>query len=193
MFGISLELKNRFINTIIFNEKNRFIAWTGKQEDRPILKNLDGMGNKYPKWIKNSVQLIATHVITKPEEKVVPLLKKIFHEIESGRINNEELKFTSRLSKEPFEYVNKHDRIAKIGLKFGRTKGDLVYWYESANEKGYSIDARDISPKKYMEILWKKVEGILKVAGYKNIAEIRRDLLESNQTLITSCMTEEMV
>ena len=30
---------NRFLFTIIFDKKNRYIAWTGNPEDRPILKN----------------------------------------------------------------------------------------------------------------------------------------------------------
>ena len=46
---VRLEHKNRFMFTIIFDKKNRYIAWTGKYDDRPVLKNLDGMSRKYPK------------------------------------------------------------------------------------------------------------------------------------------------
>jgi DNA polymerase elongation subunit (family B) len=40
--NVKIEHKNRFLFTIIFDKKNRYIAWTGNPEDRPILKNLDG-------------------------------------------------------------------------------------------------------------------------------------------------------
>jgi hypothetical protein len=54
-YHVVLEHKNRFINTIIFNKENRFIAWTGNSADKPILKNLDGMSGRYPKWIKQNI------------------------------------------------------------------------------------------------------------------------------------------
>ena len=50
--------------TIIFAQKNRYISWTGKLDDRPILKNLDGMSIRYPKWIKEQIQKIATNLVT---------------------------------------------------------------------------------------------------------------------------------
>ena len=34
--------------TIILDKKNRYIAWTGKHDDRPVLKNLDGYEQKIP-------------------------------------------------------------------------------------------------------------------------------------------------
>jgi hypothetical protein len=37
---VRLEHKNRFMYTIIFDKKNRYVAWTGNTSDRPILKNL---------------------------------------------------------------------------------------------------------------------------------------------------------
>ena len=40
------------MSTIIFTQKNRYISWTGKLDDRPILKNPDGMSRRYPKWIR---------------------------------------------------------------------------------------------------------------------------------------------
>ena len=46
--NVKIEHKNRFLFTIIFDKKNRYIAWTGNPKDRPILKNLDGMSRKYP-------------------------------------------------------------------------------------------------------------------------------------------------
>ena len=66
--NVKIEHKNRFLFTIIFDKKNRYIAWTGSPEDRPILKNLDGMSRKYPTWIKKEIEKIATHLITKSND-----------------------------------------------------------------------------------------------------------------------------
>ena len=38
--NIKIEHKNRFLFTIIFGKKNRYIAWSGNLADKPILKNL---------------------------------------------------------------------------------------------------------------------------------------------------------
>jgi DNA polymerase elongation subunit (family B) len=56
-FNITLEHKNRFRNMLIFDKQNCFIAWNGKAEDKPTLKNLDGSSGRYPKWIKNNIFL----------------------------------------------------------------------------------------------------------------------------------------
>ncbi|MDP8942338.1 MAG: hypothetical protein M3M84_07350 [Thermoproteota archaeon] len=45
--NIKIEHKNRFLFTIIFEKKNRYIAWTGNSTVRPILKNLDIINQKF--------------------------------------------------------------------------------------------------------------------------------------------------
>jgi hypothetical protein len=62
--NLRIEHESRFLFTIIFDKKNRYIAWTGNSVDRQILKNLDGMSRKYPTWIKQQIEKIATHLIT---------------------------------------------------------------------------------------------------------------------------------
>jgi hypothetical protein len=113
------------------------------------------MSGRYPKWIKNKVAILAIRLITKPDVNVIPIIKQAFDELKSGRVNVEELQFTVKLSKEPNEYVNEHDRVKILGLQFGAHKGDLVYWYESlSNKRGYSTKVKDLSVRKYKQILW---------------------------------------
>jgi hypothetical protein len=64
--------------TIIFDKKNRHIAWTGNSVDRPILKNLDGMSRRYQKWIKQQIEKIAIQPITKPNVDVLSLIRQGF-------------------------------------------------------------------------------------------------------------------
>ena len=69
------------MSTIIFTQKNRYISWTGKLDDRPILKNQDGMSRRYPKWIRQQIQKIATHIITNPSVGAIPIINQAFDDL----------------------------------------------------------------------------------------------------------------
>ena len=176
---VRLEHKNRFMFTIIFDKKNRYIAWTGKHDDRPVLKNLDGMSRKYPKWIKQQVEKFASHLITKSDVEVLPLIKQAFEDLDYGRFDPKDLQFTEQLDKNPNQYPDKKKlRVKVLALESGIGIGEIVYWYESlSNGRGYSTKVKDISIKKYKEILWDKIEGILEVAGY-DATTIKQELFQ---------------
>jgi hypothetical protein len=165
--NIKLEHKNRFMFTIIFDKKNRYIAWTGNPEDRPILKNLDGMSRKYPIWIKQQLENIAIRLITKPYDNLIPIIREAFDDLDYGRFDPKDMQFTEQLDKYPNQYPNDKDiRVKVLGLELDAGKGELVYWYESlANKRGYSTKIKDLSVRKYKEILWDKIEDKLEVAG----------------------------
>jgi hypothetical protein len=188
--NIILEHKNRFLFRIIFDKKNRYIAWIGNLADRPILKNLDGMSRKYPMWIKQQIEKIATHLITKSNnlENIMPVIKQAFEDLDYGRFEAKDMQFTEQLDKHPNQYPNDKDiRVKVLGIELGASKGELVYRYESfANKRGYSTKIKDLSVKKYKQILWDKIGDVLEIAGY-NIAEIKQDLLyESKSRIVTS-------
>jgi hypothetical protein len=107
-------------------------------------------------------------------------------DLDYGRFDPKDMQFTEQLDKHPNQYPNDKDIRAKVlGLELGASKGELVYWYESlANKRGYSTKIKDLSIKKYKQILWDKIEDILEIAGY-NIAKIKQDLLcESESSMI---------
>jgi DNA polymerase elongation subunit (family B) len=87
--------------TIIFDKKNRYIAWTGNDVDRPMLKNLDGMSRRYPKWIKQQIEKIATHIITKSDIDVIRIIRQAFDDLDYSRFEPEDMKFTEQLDKNP--------------------------------------------------------------------------------------------
>jgi DNA polymerase elongation subunit (family B) len=174
--------------TIIFDKKNSYIAWTGNPEDRPILKNLDGMSRKYPTWIKQQIEKIATHLITKSNDvdDIIPIIKQAFEDLDYGKFDPKDMQFTEQLDKSPNQYPNDKDiRVKVLGLELGASKGELVYWYESlANKRGYSTKIKDLSIKKYKQILWDKIEDMLEIASY-NVAKFKQDLLyESGSGMI---------
>jgi DNA polymerase elongation subunit (family B) len=186
--NMKIEHKNRFLFTIIFDKKNRYIAWTGKPEDKPILKNLDGMSKKYPTWIKQQIEKIAIHLITKSNIELISLIKQAFEDLDYGRFEANDMQFTEQLDKNPSQYPNDKDiRVKLLGLELGASKGELVYWYESlANKRGYSTKTKDLSIRKYKQIFWDKIEDMLEIAGY-NIAKMKQDLLyEPDSMVITT-------
>src|ERR671920_1556898 len=169
--------------TIIFDKKNRYIAWTGNCADKPILKNLDGMSRKYPTWIKQQIEKIAIYLITKSNIDVIPVIRQAFEDLDYGIFEAKDMQFTEQLDKNPNQYPNDKDiRVKVLGLELGAGKGELVYWYESlCNKRGYSTKIKDISIKKYKEILWDKIDAMLEIAGY-NAAKIKQDLLYESES-----------
>ena len=86
-------------------------------------------------------------------------------DLDYGRFDPKDLQFTEQLDKNPNQYPNDKKLRAKVlALELGIGIGEIVYWYESlSNERGYSTKVKDISIKKYKEILWDKIEDTLEI------------------------------
>ena len=95
------------------------------------------------------------------------------------------MQFTEQLDKSPYQYPNDKDiRVKVLGLELGANKGELIYWYESlANKRGYSTKIKDLSIKKYKQILWDKIEDMLEIAGHE-VGKINQDLLYETENII---------
>jgi hypothetical protein len=148
------------------------------------------MSRKYPTWIKQQIEKIATHLIIRSNvDDIIPLIKQAFEDLDYGRFDSKDMQFIEQLDKSPSQYPNDKDiRVKVLGLELNAGKGELVYWYESlSNKRGYSTKIKDLGVKKYKQILWDKIEDMLEVVGF-NDAKIKQDLLyesESNM-IITS-------
>src|SRR5215213_2942262 len=147
------------------------------------------MSRKYPTWTKQQIEKIAIHLITKSDVDVIPLIKQAFEDLDYGRFEAKDIQFTEQLDKNPNQYPNdKEIRIKVLGLELSAGKGELVYCYESlANKRGYSTKIKDLSVKKYKQILWDKIKDMLEIAGY-NVVKIKQDLLYESESgmIITS-------
>src|SRR5919108_1812553 len=109
------------------------------------------MSRKYPTWIKQQVEKIATHLITKSNFDIIFIIKQAFADLDYGRFDAKDMQFTEQLDKYPNQYPNDKDiRVKVLGIELDASKGELVYWYESlANKRGYSTKVKDLSVKKY--------------------------------------------
>jgi DNA polymerase, archaea type len=166
--GVTVELKAVFMNSMFYLKKNRYVAWTGKEKDDPIIKGLDGLSESNPLWVRTWFKKIVVEIVKHPETRfeVVPkMIKEAYDELDSDRINvAEELKFTQRLMKYPNEYKD-HVRTGKLAKLLGKEKCDLVYWYETFTEtyvktkkswkkkKDYSIIRENLNLDGYKELL----------------------------------------
>jgi hypothetical protein len=137
------------------------------------------MSRKYPTWIKHQIEMIATHLITKSNDvDVIPIIKQAFEDLDYGRFEAKDMQFTEQLDKNPNQYPNYKDiRVKVLSLELAAGKGELVYWYETlANKRGYSTKVKDLSVRKYKEILWDKIEDMLEIAGC-NVDEIKLEII----------------
>lgn len=116
------------------------------------------------------------------------MLKEAFSDLDNGRVNAEELRFTQRLGQYLYEYKNEHGRACKLG----KDKGDLVYWYETYTEeyvkskkcykrkKSYFIQPENLNLYEYKNFLLKKLKDTLEIAGF-NFLELKEKLIVVNE------------
>ena len=65
------------------------------------------MSRKYPIWIKQQIEKIATHLITKSNvDDILPIIKQAFEDLDYGRFEARDMQFTELLDKSPNQYPN---------------------------------------------------------------------------------------
>jgi hypothetical protein len=111
-------------------------------------------------------------------DDIIPVIIQASEDLDYGRFEAKDMQFTEQLDKSPNQYPNDKDiRVKVLGLELGAGKGELAYWYESlANKRGYSTKIKDLSVKKYKQILWDKIKDVLEIAGY-DISAIEQELI----------------
>jgi DNA polymerase elongation subunit (family B) len=74
------------------------------------------MSRKYPNWIKQQIEKIATHLITKSNdvEDIIPVIKQAFEDLDYGRFEAKDMQFTEQLDKDPRQYSNDKDIRVKV-------------------------------------------------------------------------------
>ena len=201
--GVTVELKNIFNNSIFYGKKNRFVAWTGLEKDKPIITGLDGLADSNPSWVRKWFKSIINEIIKKPNTrfKVIPrMLKEAFNELEeicNDKLRIEkELKFTQRLKKSASEYAE-HVRTGIIARLLGKDKGDIVHWYKTVKEvkinkkgkrrivKGYSITPENVNIELYKDFLMSKLKDTLEISGI-SLVELDHSIVRT-RGIETSC------
>jgi DNA polymerase I len=187
--GITVELKNIFINSIFYGKKNRFVAWNGQDRDDkgPVIKGLDGLADSNPLWVKKWFRKIITEIIRNPDmmfKNVVSLLEDSFFELEEIICKNQkkieqELKFSQRLKKSPYEY-KENVRTGVLAGLLNKDKGEDVFWYEIVDEDEFTNGtftikiptSEMININKYKSYLINKLSDTLEITGF-NVTGLR--------------------
>jgi len=189
--GITVDLKNVFINSIFYGKKNRYVAWTGVEKDEPIIKGLDGQAESNPLWMRRWFKDILVEIIKHPGTRfeIIPkMMKEAFYEskeICNNRLRIEnELKFTHRLKKYVYEYAE-HVRTGIIARLLEKDKGDIIHWYETVKEvkitkngkqkivKGYSITPDNLNIEYYKKALTTKLRDTLEITEIRQLEKGR--------------------
>ena len=149
--NVEIEHKSRFLNTMIFPQLNRYLAWSGRSDDRPILKNIDGMNKRSPVWVQKYIEKTATRIITNPcrdqiLKDIFSIMQEAFSELEScwcKQVNIQELCFTSRVSQDLDKYKSKTCQTVILAKEQQCYNRGYYFWYiadpsMTANGKGYS-------------------------------------------------------
>ncbi len=82
------------------------------------------MSRKYPIWIKQQIEKIATHLITKSNvDDAKSIIKQAFDDLDYRRFDAKDMQFTEQLDKSPNQYPNDKDiRVKVLGLELGASK-----------------------------------------------------------------------
>jgi DNA polymerase elongation subunit (family B) len=187
---IEIEHKNRFLNTLIFPQMNRYLAWSGKVDEKPILKNLDGMSKRSPRWVQKYIEKVATSIITNPVREqilkaVSSIMQEAFSELESYwyKQENQDLRFTSRVSQDLDKYKSKTCQTVILAKEQDAISGNIISWYiadpsKTTNGKSYSGDATCVDITGYKKWLWNKIKLLLIATYYFSDDDFRK--LEQN-------------
>ena len=198
-FDVKIEHKNRFINTMIFPQLNRYLAWTGRFNEKPIIKNIDGMSKRSPKWVQKYIEKIAASMITNPgrnqiEKAVSSIMQEAFSELESyfdKEENIQDLRFTSRVSRDLDKYKSKTCQTVILVKEQNASKGDIIFWHiadplRTPDGKNYSSNITYIDIDGYKKWLWNKIKLLLRNLYYfsdNNLGILEQKLLYSSVSI----------
>ncbi len=71
--------------------------------------------NDQPKWINETFTKVLNYILLNKT------IKKAISDLEEGKVNQQLVKKSNRLSKNPEEYENENDRKRKVGLAIGES------------------------------------------------------------------------
>ncbi len=185
--GITVEIKNVFVNSIYYGKMNYFVGWSGKQNEDLIIKGLDGLARSNPLWVRRWFYRILTEIIKRPEkrfETIPNLLKEAVFELEnviskSKERIDKELKFTQKLKFNP-EHYKQSARQGRLGRLLDKVQGEEIFWFETISKDkdtngnfSTTIPTSDnLNVQKYKETLLKKLEDTLTITGF-DVEKIR--------------------
>jgi DNA polymerase, archaea type len=181
--GIEVEHQRTFSKFLSIKKKHYIGIDSGAGQS--IVKGMEGKKSDRPKWVGRVFDRFVQDFkdgILDPTINV----KKAISDLESGRVDAEDLKIYIRLSKEPAEYPNNSIQ-KRVALYLGAKKGDVIYYYKTTtaasnlNKKQKDatevpINPKDIDIAEYKRILYASLRDALEIMGYGKLEDIKSDI-----------------
>jgi DNA polymerase, archaea type len=143
----------------------------------PIVKGMEGKKSDRPRWVTRVFEQFVQDFRDGIDPRIN--IRRAIHELESRRVNPEDLKIFVTLSKDSAEYVSNTVQ-KRIGLHLGAKKGDTIYYYKT-DVKGKKKDILPINPEnisifEYKKVLLAAVKDVLEIIGFGSAESIESDI-----------------
>jgi DNA polymerase, archaea type len=163
---------DKTLTKAIITKKKHYVGIT--EIGTIIVKGMEGAKNDRPPWINNVFNQFLKDILVNNLDPVINLRKSL-REFEEGKIDPNQLKISTRISKDPNSYtVNIPQK--KIGLLLNAKEGDIIEYYKSDNTEGVTLNPNDISVRKYKSMLWNTLKDVLEISDY-DIVALERELI----------------
>lgn len=159
--NVDVEHEKTFAKSMILKKKH-YCGITNKGEI--IIKGMEGVKNDRPLWINKVFENFLKDTLSNRNNPIA-YLKEEIQKLNERKIDTELLKIYTKLSKDPLEYKTNNIQ-KKIGVLLKSKANDLIYHFKSDNKDGVSISSKDISFKKYEDMLVNAVKEIVEILGY---------------------------
>ena len=158
---IDVEHEKTFTRAIILKKKH-YVGIT--EHGEIIIKGMEGIKNDRPRWINTVFESILKDILIHGNNPLIRI-KEELQKLKEKKIDLEALKIYTKLSKNPQDYKSNNIQ-KKIGILLDAKANDLIYHFKSDNKDGVSISSKEISLKKYEDMLIDNVREVLQVSGY---------------------------
>jgi DNA polymerase, archaea type len=180
--GRSIEVEHQRTFSKFLSIKKKHYIGIDSITGEAIVKGMEGKKSDRPRWV---TRIFDQFVQDFKDGIVDPTIniKKAISDLESGRVDSEDLKIHVRLSKEPSEYPNNSIQ-KRVGLHLGSKKGDIIYYYKTAangkkKEKDPAhvpINPEDIDITEYNKTLSAALKDALEILGVGEKGKITSDI-----------------
>jgi len=150
-----------FTKAIILKKKH-YVGIT--EHGEIIIKGMEGIKNDRPRWINTVFESILKDILIHGNNPLIRI-KEELQKLREKKIDLETLKIYTKLSKNPEDYRSNNIQ-KKIGILLNAKANDLIYHFKSDNKDGVTISSKEISLKKYEDMLIDNLREILQISGY---------------------------
>jgi DNA polymerase elongation subunit (family B) len=166
---LAIEVEHQRTFSKFLNIKKKHYIGIDSATEEPIVKGMEGKKSDRPRWV---TQIFDRFVQDFKDGKDPTInIRRAINDLESRRVNPEDLKIFVTLSKDPTEYVNNTVQ-KRVGLHSGARKGDTIYYYKTDDANGNKkediipINAENISIVEYKKLLLATLKDALEVMGF---------------------------